>query len=76
MSQSQEEWEKITNADICLALNGSLMKWSVIPIIPSIRICTMPQEKVDNFSMTERASIVKRNKASIISCMDIGTTLK
>lgn len=76
MSQSQEEWEKITNADICLPLNGSFMKGSVIPIISSIRICPVPQEQIDNFSMAKRASIVKRNKASIISCVDIGTTLK
>lgn len=76
MSQSQEEWEKITNADICLPLNGSFMKGSVIPIISSIGICTVPQEQIDNLSMAKGAGVVKGNKASIIPCVDIGTTLK
>lgn len=52
------------------------MKGSVIPIVPSIRIRTVPQEEIDNFSVTKRASIVQWDKASIISCMDIGTTLQ
>ena len=68
--------KKPTNADINLALDGSLVQWRIIPVVPGISISPMLKQQLYDISMPKAASIVQWYQASIVTCQHICTTLQ
>lgn len=52
------------------------MQGGVVPVVSGIWICALAQEQADDFSMTERAGIVKRDQTTIVTGMNVGTSLQ
>lgn len=65
-----------TNANIYFALDGSLVQWRIVPVVPGIGVRTVTQQEADHFGVAKRTSIVQRNEPTIIPGMDIGPGLQ
>ena len=62
-----------TDADVCLALDGGLVKWRVVPVIPGVRVGTSPQQQGHHLGVTERAGVMQRNQPAVIPGVDPDT---
>ncbi len=65
-----------TDADVDLALDGSLVQRGVIPVVSGVGIGPVLQEQVDDVSVTKRAGVVERDEATIIAGVHVCSVLK
>ena len=65
-----------TDADVRLALDGGLVKWRVVPVIPGVRVGTGPQQQGHHLGVTERAGVMQRNQTAVIPGVDTGPELE